>query len=193
MLYSVEGKLLKKSPFRVVVDVNGIAFEIFIPVSAFRALPNEGAIVKLFVYPIIQENRIVMYGFTREAERELFLELIKLTGVGPALAMRVLSGLSAEEFVEAIKNADVDVISRVKGVGRRRAERIIFEMVGKTGHILPQRVSIEEDNIEKAIQALVALGLKEAEARSMVKKVMDEVGKELAVEEIIRIALGGHK
>ncbi len=193
MLYSVEGRLLKKSPFRVVVEVNGISFEIFIPVSAFEALPPEGNNVKLFVYPIVQENRIVLYGFTREAERELFLELIRLTGVGPALAMRVLSGLSAEEFVEAVKNADVDVISRVKGVGKRRAERIIFEMVGKTAHILPQPVSREEDTVEKAVQALVALGLKEAEARSMVRKVIDEAGKELAVEDIIRIALGGHK
>jgi len=193
MLYSVEGRLLKKSPFRVVVEVNGISFEIFIPVSAFEALPPEGNNVKLFVYPIVQENRIVLYGFTREAERELFLELIGLTGVGPALAMRVLSGLSAEEFVEAVKNADVDVISRVKGVGKRRAERIIFEMVGKTAHILPQPVSREEDTVEKAVQALVALGLKEAEARSMVRKVIDEAGKELAVEDIIRIALGGHK
>jgi len=193
MLYSVEGSLLKKSPFRVVVEVNGISFEIFIPVSAFEALPPEGNNVKLFVYPIVQENRIVLYGFTREAERELFLELIRLTGVGPALAMRVLSGLSAEEFVEAVKNADVDVISRVKGVGKRRAERIIFEMVGKTAHILPQPVSREEDTVEKAVQALVALGLKEAEARSIVRKVVDEAGKELAVEDIIRIALGGHK
>jgi len=193
MLYSVEGRLLKKSPFRVVVEVNGISFEIFIPVSAFEALPPEGNNVKLFVYPIVQENRIVLYGFTREAERELFLELIRLTGVGPALAMRVLSGLSAEEFVEAVKNADVDVISRVKGVGKRRAERIIFEMVGKTAHILPQPVSREEDTVEKAVQALVALGLKEAEARSIVRKVVDEAGKELAVEDIIRIALGGHK
>jgi len=193
MLYSVEGRLLKKSPFRVVVEVNGISFEIFIPVSAFEALPPEGNNVKLFVYPIVQENRIVLYGFTREAERELFLELIGLTGVGPALAMRVLSGLSAEEFVEAVKNADVDVISRVKGVGKRRAERIIFEMVGKTAHILPQPVSREEDTVEKAVQALVALGLKEAEARSIVRKVIDEAGKELAVEDIIRIALGGHK
>jgi len=193
MLYSVEGRLLKKSPFRVVVEVNGISFEIFIPVSAFEALPPEGNNVKLFVYPIIQENRIVLYGFMREAERELFLELIRLTGVGPALAMRVLSGLSAEEFVEAVKNADVDVISRVKGVGKRRAERIIFEMVGKTAHILPQPVSREEDTVEKAVQALVALGLKEAEARSIVRKVIDEAGKELAVEDIIRIALGGHK
>ena len=193
MLYSVEGSLLKKSPFRVVVEVNGISFEIFIPVSAFEALPPEGNNVKLFVYPIVQENRIVLYGFTREAERELFLELIRLTGVGPALAMRVLSGLSAEEFVEAVKNADVDVISRVKGVGKRRAERIIFEMVGKTAHILPQPVSREEDTVEKAVQALVALGLKEAEARSIVRKVIDEAGKELAVEDIIRIALGGHK
>ncbi|RKY98740.1 MAG: Holliday junction branch migration protein RuvA [Candidatus Hydrothermota bacterium] len=193
MLYSVEGRLLKKSPFRVVVEVNGISFEIFIPVSAFEALPPEGNNVKLFVYPIVQENRIVLYGFTREAERELFLELIRLTGVGPALAMRVLSGLSAEEFVEAVKNADVDVISRVKGVGKRRAERIIFEMVGKTAHILPQPVSREEDTVEKAVQALVALGLKEAEARSIVRKVIDEAGKELAVEDIIRIALGGHK
>ncbi|MCD6131328.1 MAG: Holliday junction branch migration protein RuvA [Candidatus Hydrothermae bacterium] len=193
MLYSVEGRLLKKSPFRVVVEVNGISFEIFIPVSAFEALPPEGNNVKLFVYPIVHENRIVVYGFTREAERELFLELIRLTGVGPALAMRVLSGLSAEEFVEAVKNADVDVISRVKGVGKRRAERIIFEMVGKTAHILPQPVSREEDTVEKAVQALVALGLKEAEARSMVRKVIDEAGKELAVEDIIRIALGGHK
>jgi len=193
MLYSVEGRLLKKSPFRVVVEVNGISFEIFIPVSAFEALPPEGNNVKLFVYPIVHENRIVVYGFTREAERELFLELIRLTGVGPALAMRVLSGLSAEEFVEAVKNADVDVISRVKGVGKRRAERIIFEMVGKTAHILPQPVSREEDTVEKAVQALVALGLKEAEARSIVRKVIDEAGKELAVEDIIRIALGGHK
>ena len=193
MLYSVEGSLLKKSPFRVVVEVNGISFEIFIPVSAFEALPPEGNNVKLFVYPIVQENRIVLYGFTREAERELFLELIRLTGVGPALAMRVLSGLSAEEFVEAVKNADVDVISRVKGVGKRRAERIIFEMVGKTAHILPQPVNREEDTVGKAVQALVALGLKEAEARSMVRKVIDEAGKELAVEDIIRIALGGHK
>lgn len=193
MLYSVEGRLLKKSPFRVVVEVNGISFEIFIPVSAFEALPPEGNNVKLFVYPIVQENRIVLYGFTSEAERELFLELIRLTGVGPALAMRVLSGLSAEEFVEAVKNADVDVISRVKGVGKRRAERIIFEMVGKTAHILPQPVNREEDTVGKAVQALVALGLKEAEARSMVRKVIDEAGKELAVEDIIRIALGGHK
>ena len=193
MLYSVEGRLLKKSPFRVVVEVNGISFEIFIPVSAFEALPPEGNNVKLFVYPIVQENRIVLYGFTSEAERELFLELIRLTGVGPALAMRVLSGLSAEEFVEAVKNADVDVISRVKGVGKRRAERIIFEMVGKTAHILPQPVNREEDTVGKAVQALVALGLKEAEARSLVRKVIDEAGKELAVEDIIRIALGGHK
>lgn len=169
------------------MEDNGLDFELTIPLSTFERLKNEGETETLYVYPAIVKGNLIFYGFKTEEDRLLFTRLIKLIGIGPSLAIRLLSGMTAEEILAAISNEDVKTLAGVKGVGKKRAERLIFELKGKIP-VIGQEEKISKNIEDQAIEALIALGLKPKEAESAVKKVTMS-SKGLSVEEIIKNAL----
>ncbi len=163
-------------------------FELAIPLSTYEKLGEEGEEENLYVFPAMVKGDLVFYGFKSEEDRLLFSRLIKLIGIGPSLALRLLSGMNAEELLAAISGEDVKTLASIKGVGKKRAERLIFELKGK----LPEFETEEKKELksieEQAVDALVALGLKPKEAETAVKKVLSST-PDLSVEEVIKQAL----
>ena len=192
-----KGTLRSKSPVRVVLDVNGIGYEFTVPVSTFQALPDVEAQVSLLAYFHVTENSQQLIGFLSETERSLFKLLIAISGIGPKMALSVLSGIGVDQFREAVISGDIDTLTGISGVGRKTAERLIIELREKIvllqGQELPldrkggvqKKMSLEDDSIT----ALMVLGYKRVEAGQAVKKVFQTSGKkqkELAVEDVVR-------
>ena len=192
-----KGTLRSKSPVRVVLDVNGVGYEFTVPVSTFQALPDVEAQVSLLAYFHVTENSQQLIGFLSETERSLFKLLIAISGIGPKMALSVLSGIGVDQFREAVISGDIDTLTGISGVGRKTAERLIIELREKIvllqGQELPldrkggvqKKMSLEDDSIT----ALMVLGYKRVEAGQAVKKVFQTSGKkqkELAVEDVVR-------
>ena len=193
MIARIRGKVWEAYPNRLILDVQGVGYEVHVPLSTFDHLhPVEGAMVELRTYLHIREAAHTLYGFATEEERDVFLLLIdRVSGIGPAIAMSVLSGFSVARFKTAVVNADVADLSRIKGLGKKTAERIVLELKDKVG-VTETWVSAAGGGISPAAadaeMALIALGYKQVEARKAVKKVMEsEPGA--VVEELIRGAL----
>ena len=193
MIGFLRGKLVLKKPPSLVIDVQGVGYEIDAPMSTFYALPEVGADVLLYTHLAIREDAHSLFGFISESERVLFRTLIKVNGVGAKLALGILSGLSAEEFHRAVEYQDTARLVRLPGVGKKTAERLIIELRDR----LPELGSVtiegsgtltvpEASPSEDAAAALVALGFRPQDAALMVRKVSAE-GK--TSEDIIRLAL----
>jgi Holliday junction DNA helicase RuvA len=193
MIARIRGKVWEAYPNRLILDVQGVGYEVHVPLSTFDHLhPVEGSMVELRTYLHIREAAHTLYGFATEEERDVFLLLIdRVSGIGPAIAMSVLSGFSVARFKTAVVNADVADLSRIKGLGKKTAERIVLELKDKVG-VTETWVSAAGGGISPAAadaeMALIALGYKQVEARKAVKKVLEsEPGA--VVEELIRGAL----
>jgi Holliday junction DNA helicase RuvA len=195
MIGKLRGIILEKHPPQLLLDVNGVGYEIDASMNTFYHLPDVGQEVTLYTHFVVREDAHHLYGFSAESERALFRTLLKINGVGPRLALTILSSLSTEDFVRCIVNNDAASLTRVPGIGKKTAERLIIEMRDKVSHldtdilpILPasnepaSRRQISQD----AVSALIALGYKPPEASRMVAKVDDG---NLTSEEIIRQAL----
>ena len=165
-----------------------IDFELTIPLSTYEQLGEEDSEESLFVYPALVKGELVFYGFKTQEDRMLFTRLIKLIGIGPSLAVRLLSGMTAEELLAAISNEDLKKLAGIKGVGKKRAERLIFELKGKLPEFETEKAGETRNVEEQAIDALVALGLKPKEAETAVKKILAS-NRELTVEDVIKQAL----
>ncbi len=202
MLHKIKGKLVEKTPFRCVIEVGfadgtALAFEVRIPLSTFEALPELGEDVELYVHSTIsKDNEPVLYGFIRESERFIFRKLLQMPGIGPSLALRVLSGLTPSELLTAVRDGDISRLSSIKGIGKRRAERISFELKGRVEELLeeigrPTRPQVPQEILEQAIEALIALGLTDSEARSALENAVSQIEsvESLSVEQLIRLAL----
>ncbi len=199
MIGFLRGKLIAKAPPQLVLDVQGVGYEVDAPMTTFYALPAIGEEVRLHTHLVVREDAQILFGFAAEQDRLMFRTLIKVNGVGPKLALTILSGQSAEEFHQCIQNSDTQALVRLPGVGKKTAERLIIEMRDR----LP---SLEDDNDrptlpdtlisgrvsaspkQEAITALCALGYKPNEASRMVQVVATD---DLACEEMIRLALQG--
>ncbi|HOP32162.1 MAG TPA: Holliday junction branch migration protein RuvA [Candidatus Hydrothermia bacterium] len=188
MLYALEGKVFDKQNVFISIDVNGVVFSLIVSPKFAEEL-EVGAHSKIFVNMILTEEEAVLYGFKTPEEREAFRRLIKLQGVGPNLVFRIMSAMDLEELLSCLEKGDVKRLSQVKGVGPKRAERIIFESQGLMGALKVH--PIQESTKVKAIAALVSLGLKETESAVLVDKAMKKLNKSAEVDEIIRLALGG--
>lgn len=192
MIGRLVGKVLEKQAPLVLVDVSGIGYEVFVPMNTFYQLPTEGAIVTLHTHFVVREDAQILYGFYQKQERELFRMLIKINGVGPKMALAILSGISLEELIHCVSNNDVVQLTRVPGVGRKTAERLLVEMRDKLddwAEISTTPGSIVDslsDAMKDASSALVALGYKATEAGKLIKKVYQA---NLSSEELIRLAL----
>lgn len=187
------GRLVVKHPPVLLIDVNGVGYEIEAPMTTFYDLPETGTEVTLHTHLVVREDAHTLFGFLRLSDRALFRSLIKVSGVGPRMALAILSGMSADTFVRCIQDNDTAALIRVPGVGKKTAERLVVElrdrldkgMGGVTG--LPTAIDSGPVNpVEEAVRALIALGYKPPDAARMVRGVE---AKGLGVEEIIRRAL----
>ncbi len=192
MIGRLRGVLVKKEPPALLVDVGGVGYELEAPMTTFYDLPATGENVTLYTHLVVREDAHLLFGFARESQRRLFRGLLKVNGVGPRVALAVLSGLSDQEFVRAIQQEDIERLTRVPGIGRKTAERLIVEMRDKLVGEVPSETSVTatsaapDDPVGEAVNALIALGYRPNEASRMVRAVS---AQGLATEEIIRQAL----
>ena len=201
MIGRIRGTLLEKQVTEILVDVNGIAYEISVPMSTLYQLPEIGQGVELHTHLAVREDAHVLYGFMEMAEKNLFRALIKVSGVGPKLALAILSGMAVDEFVRTVNANDVASMVRMPGVGKKTAERLIIEMRDRLAEWVPvdtsagqetTGVSGGEANIaSEAETALVSLGYKPAEASRTIAQVLKENSDISDSETLIRMALKG--
>ena len=192
MIAWLKGELLEKRPPVLLVNVNGVGYEVEAPVTALADLPEVGEIVTLFVHMVVREDAQLLFGFSSKQQRDLFRSLIKVNGVGPKVALAVLSTLSAGELVAAMANDDITQLCKVPGIGKKTAQRLVVEMKDRLekefGDIANQDASsgssIQNDR-QDAIAALLALGYKASEAG----RVVESLPSDLSGEEMIRQAL----
>ena len=192
MIGRLKGQLVSRQPPWLLVDVNGVGYEVEVPMSTLYDLPATGKDVILPIHTVVREDAFLLYGFLREAERSLFRHLLKVSGVGAKLALAILSGMNAQEFADAVRRNDVSTLVRLPGIGRKTAERLIIEMRDRLGEdqegaTLPGVAVGGRGALEEAVTALEALGYKPAEAARMARAVPGAAG--LEAEEIIRAAL----
>ncbi len=200
MIGFLRGKLAFKAPPLLMLDVNGVGYEVEAPMTTFYNLPAIGAEIMLHTHLVVREDAHILFGFSTEADRSMFRTLIKVNGVGPKLALTILSGQSAEEFHRCIHNNDTQALVRLPGVGKKTAERLVIEMRDRLPDLNDSAVSVDGaasgvDKVQRvnnpkqeAISALCSLGYKPLDAGKMVQNITVE-GK--SCEDIIRLALQG--
>jgi holliday junction DNA helicase RuvA len=195
MIGFLKGRLASKQPPSLMVDVNGVGYELEAPMSTFYGLPATGEPVALFTHLVVREDAHILFGFGTDSERRLFRGLLKVSGVGPKIALGILSGASVDDFLRIIEAEDIGMLTRIPGIGRKTAERVIIEMrdsvqklavpAQKEGGGAPL-ISSAASPQNEAFAALIALGYKPPEATRLLKAA-DEPG--LSTTEIIRRAL----
>jgi Holliday junction DNA helicase RuvA len=192
MIGSLRGILMHKQPPWIVVDVHGVGYELEAPMSTFYDLPEVGREVALFTHYAQKEDSVSLYGFLRPAERRLFRDVQKVTGIGAKIALAILSGASVEDFARLVQAGDVTALTRIPGIGKKTAERIVVELRDRAadfaggGFALPGRGAAPLDPLGEAVVALQQLGYKPAEAARMAEKAREDGD---SAESIIRKAL----
>jgi len=192
MIGRISGILVHKEPPTVLVDVNGVGYEIEAPLSVFYELPANGEPVTLITHHLVREDAQILYGFLKDSHRQLFRNLLKVSGIGAKSALAILSVMSASEFATAIHHGDVAGLVKIPGIGKKTAERLIVEMRDRlddsmlAGEPVGVTAGVPLSADKEAISALQALGYKPAEAEKMVKKIASDG---LSAEEMIRLAL----
>ncbi len=189
MIGRLRGTLIAKQPPALVVDVGGVGYELEAPMSTFFDLPETGREVNLFTHYAVKEDTAVLYGFLREAERSLFRSLQKVSGIGAKISLAVLSGVSTDEFARLIQLGDVASLTRIPGIGKKTAERMLVELrdrVSELGSAAASSAGVPKDPVSEATVALHALGYKPAEVTRLVR---DAAAPGDRAEEIIRKAL----
>ncbi|HER62438.1 MAG TPA: Holliday junction branch migration protein RuvA [Desulfobacteraceae bacterium] len=202
MIATLTGTLFVKHPGRVIVDVGGVGYEVLISARTYDRLPAGGDDVFLFVYTSVREDAIVLFGFTHLEEKELFLLLNTVSGVGPKLALGILSGISASELGEALSMKNISRLTALPGVGKKTAQRLCVELQDKVSHFIshapgadkdsPEARLMEGDNVQDAVSALINLGYPQNtswQALRKVQKQQEQTISEMPVEELIRQAL----
>ncbi|HXW74128.1 MAG TPA: Holliday junction branch migration protein RuvA [Steroidobacteraceae bacterium] len=192
MIGSLRGRIASKTPPQLTVDVGGVGYELEAPLSTFFHLPPVGDEVRLLTHLVVREDAHVLYAFGTEDERRLFRNLIRVSGVGPKIALALLSGISVAAFSECVQRGDIGALTRVPGVGRKTAERLIVEMRDRLAPAPPSAAAGAAAPVtsaeSEAYDALVALGYRPAEAARLLKTVGPGTH---STEELIRRALQG--
>jgi holliday junction DNA helicase RuvA len=196
MITFLEGVVVDKDPTRVVLNVGGVGYEVFIPLSSYDRLPAPGDACKILTYDHVREDIHALYGFLTADERKMFLMLLNISGIGPKLALTTLSGLSIRDLKAAIAQADVKRLSSISGIGKKTAERIVVELRDKLGAgeameaiTAQEEMTPENARTRDAILALISLGHKQADAQQLVRAAVAGAKPDVTVEEIVRRAL----
>jgi Holliday junction DNA helicase RuvA len=193
----LHGKLLEALPTQVVVDVHGVGYEALIPLSSYDKLPQPGQELKLLTHLVVREDAHTLYGFVSGAERDLFRMLINtVSGIGPKIALNILSGISVTAFRGAVANGDVKALSQISGVGKKTAERIVVELKDKVGvagaweaSSAQRALSPDEQKVNDAVLALMALGFKQIEAHDSVRQAQAVLAPQATIEDLVRVCL----
>jgi Holliday junction DNA helicase RuvA len=187
----LKGRLLRKGPQEAVVDVAGVGYRVFIPVSSFYRLGDEGSEVSLRIHTHVREDALSLYGFATAGEQQIFERLIEVAGVGPRLAVNILSGIEAPDLAAALRSSDLARLTRIPGVGRKTAERLVLELKDKMPPAATPAAAPAADggaDREDVLSALVHLGYSRGEAERAVERAGRE-GGERRFEELLRHAL----
>lgn len=197
MIAHLTGTILSKQPNAVVIDVNGVGYEVTIPVSTFYELGDVGAQASLRVHTHVREDAIMLFGFRTSREKELFLRLTSVSGIGPKLGITFLSGTSPDDLIAAIRSNDLARLVSIPGVGRKTAERVVIELRDKIGQLAlldsdvssaPSTAVDVDATRDDVVAALVSLGYQKALAEKIVAKVL-EVESDRTIEHVLRQAL----
>ena len=194
MIAFLEGELVEALPTQIVIAVNGVGYSIQIPVSSFERLPHIGQRLRILTHLVIREDAHLLFGFMTAEERDLFRLLLQhVTGVGPKIALAVLSGMSIPSFKSAVIQNDVTLLSRISGVGRRTAERIVLELKDRVGVAAAWEVAAagrndQESKVNDALLALLSLGFKQVDAQRALKKAQENAAI-AETDELVRLAL----
>ena len=196
MIAFLEGTLAESLPTQIVVNVHGVGYHVLIPLSSFERLPKPGEPLKILTHLVVREDAHVLYGFSSAGERDLFrLLLHHVTGVGPKIGLAILSGMSVEMFKAAVVVGDTAAISKISGVGKKTAERIVLELKDKVGVAAEWEASAAKSipagdmAMHDAVLALISLGYKQADAHKAVKKALEHATGTPPAEEVVRLAL----
>jgi Holliday junction DNA helicase RuvA len=193
----LHGRLIDALPTQITVDVHGLGYEVLIPLSSFDKLPQPGQEIRILTHLAVREDAHVLYGFMSVAERDLFRLLINtVSGIGPKIALNVLSGISVTAFRGAVANADIKSLSQISGVGKKTAERIIVELKDKIGAAgaweassAQRTLAPEDQKVNDAVLALMALGFKQVEAHESIRKAQQTLGAQATIEDLVRACL----
>ena len=201
MIAHLSGRLLSKEPNSVIVDVSGVGYEVNIPLSTFYELENEGSNVQLRIYTHVKEDALQLYGFKTARERELFINFISVSGIGPKLGITLFSGMSADELIAAIRTNDLARLTLIPGIGRKTAERLVIELREKVASLTSAQLEEElsakaavggeprQDSVRSdALSALLNLGYQRSSAEKAIDSALGE-GGDLSVESVLRRVL----
>ncbi len=196
MIAFLEGILAEALPTQIVLNVHGVGYQVMIPLSSFERLPAPGSPVKILTHLTVREDAHVLYGFSSAGERDLFRLLMNhVSGVGPKMALSVLSGMSVEMFKSAVVAGDIGAISKISGVGKKTAERMVLELKDKVGVAAEWEASSAKNapagdaRLHDAVLALISLGYKQVEAHKAIQRVIQLSDQPPTAEELIRQAL----
>ena len=196
MITFLDGKLVGALPTQAIVDVNGVGYEVFIPLSSYDKLPAVGQSIRILTHLTVREDAHILYGFMTSPERDLFRLLVNnVSGIGPKLALAVLSGMSVTSFKTAVVNSDIAAISKISGLGKKTAERVVLELKDKLGVAAAWEAATaahaptpEQEQANEAVLALIALGYKQVDAHKAVRELQAQAeGK--SAEELVKLAL----
>jgi len=197
MIASINGTLTFKSPGHITVEVSGVGYRIFIPLSTFYELSDEGTMVRLHIYTAVREDAIHLFGFCTSEEKQLFEILLTVNGIGPRLALSLLSGITPRDFIGAVFTEDRTTLTRIPGVGKKMADRIILELRDKlvrfdaaeAGGTIKDKTRPMDTLRDDALSALVNLGYKKSTAKTILDRVFDDSPGVMSLEEALKKAL----
>ncbi len=187
MIGRLSGTLLEKNPPQVVIDIHGVGYEVDVPMSTFYNLPGNGEKITLLTHFVVREDGHFLFGFASEAERFAFRQLVKISGVGARMALAVLSGLSVADLAQAIARQEAGRLTKIPGIGKKTAERLLLELKGKLADALPSATFSVADNQSDILNALLALGYNEREASSVVKQLAPEVATTDGIRQALKL------
>jgi Holliday junction DNA helicase RuvA len=193
----LHGRLTHALPTQATIDVNGVGYEVLIPLSSYDRLPAAGQAIEILTHLHVREDAQTLYGFMTAAERDLFRLLVNhVSGIGPKLALAVLSGMSVNNFKTAVVNSDVVSLSKISGVGKKTAERMVLELKDKVGVAAAWEAAsathaptAEQEQANEAVLALIALGYKQVDAHKTVRDLQAKEGAGKTAEDLVKMAL----
>jgi len=198
MIAYLAGKLLEKRPDSVIIETNGVGYEVFVPLSTYYELGEAGEAAELRIYTYVREDALSLFGFRTERERDLFLKLLAVQGIGAKSAIGMLSGMSTDELIAAIRSDNIAKLSTIPGVGKKTAERMVIELRDKVGKIAmaagSDGASVDasgmtgESNFDDALSALINLGYQSASAEKALQAAVKD-GTEISVQKLLRRSL----
>ena len=197
MITHLSGTVVEATPSKIIIDVQGVGYEVLIPTSSFSNFPPPGQTAKIFTHLVIREDAHILFGFSTIEERELFRMVNTVTKIGPKIALNLLGSLSPSEFQIAVAEGNTKRLSQISGLGKKTAERIVVELKDKVG-IPPQKPSNKagrsqsttDQTIRDAVAALVALGYKQPDAVRRVEAAQTMLGKETDLDKLVKTSLG---